>query len=480
MVKLLIGSDKMFKQYKKIIIIAIIILVVLALASFITCIVLTPKLYLTDKDIDIEVNTEYKEPGYKSYVINKDITDKVKVKSNLNTDKVGNYTITYEIKYLIFNVKKTRTIRVVDKEYPAINLNGKEEVTVCPNTKYTEEGFSASDNYDGDLTKKVERIEKDNEIIYSVKDTFGNLTTKKRKLIHEDKEPPTIRLNGYNNMTIYLGSTFRDPGYEVTDNCDSNVANKIDVSGSVNPNQIGVYVITYKVTDDAGNTTEVKRTINVIYQNITHSGTIYLTFDDGPSSTITGKILDILKEENIKATFFVINKSDNLNYLIKREYDEGHTVGLHSYSHNYADVYSSNNAYLDDLNKISKKVNSITGINSKIIRFPGGSSNTVSKNYTKGVMSYLTREVTKQGYRYFDWNVSAEDAAGAKSSTEVYNNVISNLRHNRINVVLMHDFENNYYTLNALRKIIQYGKNNGYTFSNITMNTPQITHGVNN
>ena len=67
-------------------------------------------------------------------------------------------------------------------------------------------------------------------------------------------------------------------------------------------------------------------------------------------------------------------------------------------------------------------------------------------------MSYLTREVTKQGYRYFDWNVSAEDAAGAKSSTEVYNNVISNLRHNRINVILMHDFENNYYTLNALRK----------------------------
>ena len=69
----------------------------------------------------------------------------------------------------------------MDKEYPAINLNGKEEVTVCPNTKYTEEGFSASDNYDGDLTKKVERIEKDNEIIYSVKDTFGNLTTKKKK-----------------------------------------------------------------------------------------------------------------------------------------------------------------------------------------------------------------------------------------------------------------------------------------------------------
>ena len=129
---------------------------------------------------------------------------------------------------------------------------------------------------------------------------------------------------------------------------------------------------------------------------------------------------------------------------------------------------------------LEKKVNSILGIDSKIIRFPGGSSNTVSKRYTPGVMSYLTNEVTNRGYKYYDWNISSEDAGGVKSSEEVYNNVVNNLKHDKANMVLMHDFENNYYTLNALRSIIEYGKNNGYIFSNITMSTPQIIHRVNN
>lgn len=470
----------MTKQYKKLILIIIIVLCLTVVSTFIACIVLTPKLYLTNKNVDVEVNTKYVEPGYKSYVLNKDITNKVKIKSNLNINKIGNYKIDYEVKYLIFDVKKTRTVRVVDKEAPIITLKGKEEVVVCPNKKYVEDGYEAIDNYDGNLSNKVEVIQKDNEIIYSVKDTFGNLTTKTRKILLEDKEAPTIKLTGYNNMTIYLGATFKEPGFNAYDNCDDDITSKVEVSGSVDSAKIGIYTITYKVSDTAGNTATVKRVVNVISNNVSNKGVIYLTFDDGPSSTVTSKILDILKEENVKATFFIINKADNLNYLIKREYDEGHTVGLHSYTHNYQTVYSSNTAYLDDLARLSKKVNSIIGIDSKIIRFPGGSSNTVSKRYTPGVMSYLTNEVTNRGYKYYDWNISSEDAGGVKSSEEVYNNVVNNLKHDKANMVLMHDFENNYYTLNALRSIIEYGKNNGYIFSNITMSTPQIIHRVNN
>jgi len=122
----------------------------------------------------------------------------------------------------------------------------------------------------------------------------------------------------------------------------------------------------------------------------------------------------------------------------------------------------------------------ITGIESKIMRFPGGSSNTVSKSYSKGIMTYLSNEVLNRGYHYFDWNVSSLDAGGAKTKEQVYKNVVNNLKFNRANIVLMHDFENNYKTLNALSDIIDYGLANGYEFLSIDMTTPLVRHGVNN
>ena len=205
---------------------------------------------------------------------------------------------------------------------------------------------------------------------------------------------------------------------------------------------------------------------------------IYLTFDDGPSSSITPELLDILKEENVKATFFVLNHGSNLDYLIKREYDEGHTVALHGSSHNYKQIYSSTDAFFNDLSIIQNKVESITGEKPMIIRFPGGSSNTVSR-FNPGIMSILTKEVNMKGYHYFDWNVGSGDAGEAHTPDEVYNNVIKNLG-NKNNVVLMHDYAGNYKTLNAIKRIIRYGKNNGYTFERITMNTPEIHHRVAN
>ena len=189
--------------------------------------------------------------------------------------------------------------------------------------------------------------------------------------------------------------------------------------------------------------------------------------------------MDILKEKDIKATFFVVNHSDDFDNLVKREFKEGHTIGLHSYTHNYKKIYSSSNNYFEDLKKISDKVKEVTGEETKIIRFQGGGSNTVSRGYSKGIMTYLTNEVINRGYHYFDWNVSSGDAGGAKNSKQVYNNVTKGLRKNRANIVLMHDFENNYKTLNALRDIIDYGIRNGYTFQAIDMTTPLVRHKVN-
>ena len=111
------------------------------------------------------------------------------------------------------------------------------------------------------------------------------------------------------------------------------------------------------------------------------TGVVYLTFDDGPSADITPHILDILAEKNVKATFFVIHFSDNNAELVKRESESGHTVALHGYSHTYSEVYASADACLENFRKIQEQVYETIGKKANIIRFPGGSSNTISRKY---------------------------------------------------------------------------------------------------
>ena len=135
---------------------------------------------------------------------------------------------------------------------------------------------------------------------------------------------------------------------------------------------------------------------------------------------------------------------------------------------------------MNNITKLQKKIKKTTGYSPTIIRFPGGSSNTVSRHYSKGIMTRLTKKVVEEGFKYYDWNVSSEDAGGASTSSQVYNYVTKNLVKNRSNVVLMHDFSGNTKTLNALSDIIDYGLENGYTFKAITSDTPMVKHGVNN
>ena len=226
--------------------------------------------------------------------------------------------------------------------------------------------------------------------------------------------------------------------------------------------------------DSAGNKSEAKRMVHVIVPS--PKGTIYLTFDDGPKYGTTDAILNILKEEGVKATFFVTNGGPD--ELIRREYNEGHTVALHTASHNYQTVYSSVEGYFNDLNIVHDRVLRITGQDSRIIRFPGGSSNTVSRKYSPGIMSTLTREVILRGYRYYDWNISSGDAGETTDPNVVYQNVVNALSRNRVNMVLMHDIKS--YTKDALRNIIRYGKNNGYVFKKIENQTEMVTQRVNN
>ena len=161
-------------------------------------------------------------------------------------------------------------------------------------------------------------------------------------------------------------------------------------------------------------------------------------------------ICDILKEEGVKATFFITNKGDDS--LVQREFNEGHTVAIHTASHDYAVVYSSYDSYWNDLKIVQDRIKRLTGVETKIVRFPGGSSNTISRRYSPGIMTTLTNDLINKGYKYYDWNISSGDAGQTTSPDGVYSNVISQLSHDRSNMVLMHDIK--WYTRDALRRII--------------------------
>ena len=216
-----------------------------------------------------------------------------------------------------------------------------------------------------------------------------------------------------------------------------------------------------------------------INPSIISDKTIYLTFDDGPSY-LTHEILDILKEENVPATFFVTSQQiDKYQNIIKREYTENHTVAIHTATHNYSYIYSSEQNYFNDLNEIRNKVFNIIGEKPRIIRLPGGSSNTISKKYSPGIMTRITEILTHNDFYYYDWNIDSMDASGCIDENQIYNNVITHLK-SGTNIILMHDSPTKMTTVGALRNIIKYGKEGGYTFAKITKKTPQIHHHINN
>ncbi|MBQ7409959.1 MAG: polysaccharide deacetylase family protein [Clostridia bacterium] len=211
-------------------------------------------------------------------------------------------------------------------------------------------------------------------------------------------------------------------------------------------------------------------------------GAVYLTFDDGPSTQITNQILDILKEKNVKATFFIIDYpfDSEKEAIVIREFEEGHTVALHGTSHDYSKIYTSLDALIENFTTLQEKVKASTGYTSTVIRFPGGSSNTVSKKYCTGIMTEAVEYFSNSEFVYFDWNVDSRDAGGAKSSEEVFENVTSSLKPGRNNIVLMHDSTGKQYTLDALEAIIDFCISEGYEFKAITDETPQVTHNVSN
>ena len=294
----------------------------------------------------------------------------------------------------------------------------------------------------------------------------------KQKEEQEDPDAPKITLIGNKEIWVDSFKKFEDPGYKASDDKDGDLTSK--VTQKVTTKKRGkIYEISYSVENSLRKFAKETRTVKV------REGIVYLTFDDGPSKDITPKILDILKEKNVQATFFVI--ADNWNAsLVKREVNEGHTVGLHGYSHTYQKIYKSLDSLVENYTKIHELVKDATGIDAKYIRFPGGTSNRVSKNYCEGIMTKAVKKIEEMGYVEFDWNVDSDDAGSAKTSKQIYNNVIKGIKKGRTNVVLMHDRPGMKATLGALENIINYCNENMFELRAIDSNTPVVQHEANN
>lgn len=193
---------------------------------------------------------------------------------------------------------------------------------------------------------------------------------------------------------------------------------------------------------------------------------VFLTFDDGPSKSVTPRILDILKQENIQATFFLLGSRVELNpSIVKRAYNEGHFLASHGYSHIYSQIYASPQSVLEEHNKCMTAIKNAVGeqeYNSHLFRFPGG--------YTGGKYAEIKQEAAvlleQNGILNIDWNALTADAAGAKTTEEFIAELEKTVPESNSVVVLMHDAGNKSATADALTTIIQYFRDRGFEFEN--------------
>ena len=417
--------------------------------------------------MSVEINTTFEDP----------LTSQptAQIDGYVDVSQVGTYTLTYTL--IVNDTKKVlqRTVKVVDTTSPVLTLKGSDHQATCAIDHYQEEGYTASDNGDGDLTGNVVVMREDQQIRYHVSDRAGNVSEIIRTFDLTDTNAPQLTLQGPEHIEMPKGAYYHEYGVSVSDDCSLASSLRVVKSGSVNAKVLGNYHITYTVSDAAGNTSQLTRTVEVVDKPVT---TVYLTFDDGPHTNTQG-VLDILKEYNALATFFVVRRPSKYSHLVTRAYNEGHTVALHSNTHNYSKIYASPEAYFEDLFLVQDYVYALTGHRSWIVRFPGGSSN-LSSDFNPGIMTYLTQEVQNRGFHYFDWNVSTGDGNSANSTQSIIDRAKKYIRIGKSNVVLLHDGAGHTETVEALPEIMAYLMSINAVLLPITMQTPQVHHTVQN
>ncbi len=205
--------------------------------------------------------------------------------------------------------------------------------------------------------------------------------------------------------------------------------------------------------------------------------TIYITFDDGPSPR-TPEILSILEEKGVKATFFVVGQNDEQSYQWMRDIvNAGHTIGMHSYTHQYKNIYTSVESYLEDMYRMFSQIKEVTGTTPTVFRFPGGSINA----YNTGINQEIIAEMMRRGFVPYDWNVSSEDAAtNPPPADRIVSSVLSQTQKVNRGVILMHDSDYKYTTVEALPEMIDKLKEQGFVFSAIKPETQPVIFSYQN
>ena len=328
--------------------------------------------------------------------------------------------------FLIISGVRAVVRRIIpDRTPPVIELTRKADYFVDSPEEYEEEGYTASDDRDGDLTDKVTVSVTENTICYRVSDRAGNIAQEYRE--------------------IPLRETGTGSG---------------DGTGETGGRQKGTYVSDLK---------------NVEPASVPDTKVIYLTFDDGPGE-YTEHLLDILDHYGVHVTFFVTGAFPYYEDMIKKEYEAGHSIGVHTFSHDFEKIYSSDKAFWDDIEKMEKIIEKQTGRRTSLMRFAGGSSNTMSADYTPGIMTLLTQQAEKKGMYYFDWNVSSGDGAANPIGEEVVNKIISQVQNNDYSVVLCHDTKES--TVNNIEYVIAWALENGYTFLPLDETSTTAHHAI--
>ncbi len=204
--------------------------------------------------------------------------------------------------------------------------------------------------------------------------------------------------------------------------------------------------------------------------SLTQTKNVYLTFDDGPS-TQTSAILDILKQYNVKATFFVLGGKDHALY--QRIVNEGHQIAIHTYTHQYQDIYASVDAYFKDMYALADELQHVTGVRPQVFRFPGGSSNTIG---SQEVIEGIIKRSKEEGLVYFDWNCDSQDASKRDVTSEHIATQSKYCIGKQNVVLLMHDSETKGQTKEALPSIIEAYQNEQYVFRRLNVLSPLVQH----
>lgn len=372
---------------------------------------------------------------------------------------------------------------------PLITLQGDKVMEVTMKDGYEEPGATASFSFHDissyiDIDSQVDDSTVGSyKVIYTVH-YLEKTATAERTVNVVDKEPPEITLLKGDYLTVFASEVFKDPGVKAIDDSDGDVTWNVSSKGFVDMYNKGDYEIEYKVSDSYGNEAVAYRTVTVKGEpNKLKKGVIYLTFDDGPSTKVTKKILKTLEKEKVPATFFVIDYGSDpkKTELIQRALDDGCTIGIHGYSHDYSKIYRSVDAFMENVTSLHDKLLKDFNYDAFVMRFPGGSSNTVSKSYCKGIMSDLVKRIQLEGYMYSDWNVDSTDASGSSiPAKQLIASVKANCDPEKYNIILMHDSDAKATTAEALPAIIKWAKKEGYEFRAMTPAGPTYHHKVNN